>query len=77
MNATARFIEMKVLVKQSVFLNLGQDYQDQDSKKLHSLLQQIGTFRMRPTSQSLLDDFDPQTNIRRTIFNEFPFMAKL
>jgi hypothetical protein len=77
MNATARFIEMKVLVKQSVFLNLGEDYQEKNSKKLHALLERIGAYRMRPTSQSLLENLDPQTNVRRTIFNEFPFMAKL
>lgn len=49
-NATARFLEMKVFAKQSVFLNLGQDYKDNNNKKLHSLIEKVGTYRMRPTS---------------------------
>lgn len=68
---------MKLFVKQSVFLNLGNDFQVEENKKLHALIEQVGKYRMRPTSQSLLEDLDPQTNIRRNVFNEFPFMAKL
>lgn len=76
-NAVARFLEMKVLVKIGIFLNLGQDYQDNGNKKLHALIDQVGRYRMKPTSQTLLEEIDPSTNIRRSIFNEFPFMAKL
>lgn len=68
---------MKLFVKQSVFLNLGSEYSDNENKKLHALIEQVGQYRMKPTSQLLFENLDPKTNIRRNVFSEFPFMAKL
>jgi len=78
-NAKAKLIEMKVLSKRSNFINLSDEYKQLDGeKRLLKLIQHIGQYRMKPISQGVFDEIDPEVrNLRRTVLHDFPIMAKL
>ena len=66
---------MKVFNKRSNYINLNRDYGE---KRLAKLIEQVGQYRMKPTSQSVLDEFKSEVrDLRRTVLHDFPIMAKL
>jgi hypothetical protein len=62
-----------------VYVNLGKKFQGVEGEKaLVNLIAKVGQFRMSPAAQALVDDSQAEgTDLRRTIFQGFPIMAKL
>ena len=81
---------MGVLSRKSIFLNLSSNYKSQE-KKLEQLLEKVSIFRMQSSASELLNadntvskstneiaaDGGKNVSLRRTLFGNFPFMAKL
>ena len=69
---------MKVLVKKSVYINLAPEYQKAEGeKRLVSIIETISNYRNKPMSQRAFEEFDTNGELRRTVFSDFPIMAKL
>ena len=70
---------MKVFTKRSNYINLSREYQGVDGeKRLLKLIEQVGQYRMKPTSQGVLDELNSEVrDLRRTVLHDFPIMAKL
>jgi len=78
-NAKAALIQMKVFTKRSDYISLSGQYSKKDGEKqLRKIIQDVGQFRMKPTSQTVLDEFNSEvSDLRRTVLHDFPIMAKL
>lgn len=77
-NAKATFIAMKVFIKRSNYLALGPDYSGREGEKnLLKLIDQLGQYRMKPTSSSVFDLARDTRDLRRQVLHDFPIMAKL
>jgi len=70
---------MKVFSKRSNYINLSSEYHGLDGeKRLLKLIEQVGQYRNKPTSQGVLDEFNAEVlDLRRTVLHDFPIMAKL
>ena len=70
---------MKVFTKRSNFINLSAEYQNMGGeRRLLKLIEHVGQYRMKPTSQGVLDEVNPEVrDLRRTVLHDFPLMAKL
>ena len=69
---------MKIFKKNGVFINLHEDYLKQEGeKRILNAIDFLGQFRMTPASSNLLFNIDSSTDIRRSLFTEFPIMSKL
>ena len=69
---------MGIFQKNGIYINLAPAYQkEQGEKKLREAIDFVGQFRMKPTTQSILDEVNPESDLRRMIFQEFPMMSKL
>ena len=77
-NAKSALLEMKIFKKNGVFINLHEDYLKQEGeKRILKAIDFLGQFRMTPASSNLLFNIDSSTDIRRSLFTEFPIMSKL
>lgn len=77
--AKAQLLEMRVLTKKSIFINLSAEYQKAEGEiLLEKLIETIGQYRNLPMSQRKdLEEFSPDGDLRRKVFSDFPIMAKL
>uniref|UniRef100_A0A7S3MJR5 GPAT/DHAPAT C-terminal domain-containing protein n=1 Tax=Favella ehrenbergii TaxID=182087 RepID=A0A7S3MJR5_9SPIT len=77
--AKAQLLEMGVLQKKSVYINLAPEYQKSEGeKRLEKLIETIGQYRNLPMSQRrTLEEFSVDGELRRKVFSDFPIMAKL
>lgn len=77
-NAKTAMLSEGIFKKKDVYVNLAPEYLKSDGeKRLVAVIDRVGQYRSKPTTQSLLEDFSPEEDLRRTIFSEFPMMAKL
>lgn len=77
-NAKAQLLEMRVLQKKSIYINLASEYQKvEGEKRLEKLIETLNNYRNRPMSQRAFEEFSPDGELRRTVFSNFPIMAKL
>lgn len=77
-NAKAQLLEMRVLQKKSIYINLASEYQKvEGEKRLEKLIETMNNYRNRPMSQRAFEEFSPDGELRRTVFSNFPIMAKL
>ena len=77
-NAKAALIQMKVFTKRSNYLSLGPDYSGKEGEKnLLKLIEELGQYRMKPTSSSVFDLAKESRDLRRQVLHDFPTMAKL
>lgn len=76
-DAMKTFIDMKILHKQGTYLELSENYHD-DETAIIELLEQINRFRSKSQIGDVLMLNDPKKGLfRRSIISQFPFMAKL
>lgn len=77
--AKAELLQMGVLSKKSLYINLAPEYQKAEGeKKLEKLIETITQYRNLPMSQrSNLEQFSVDGELRRKVFLDFPIMAKL
>ena len=77
-NAKAALLQMGIFKKTSIFVNLAPEYQKAEGeKRLLAEIERVGQFRNKASNMTLLEDFSTEDDLRRTIFSEFPFMAKM
>ena len=78
-NAKAQLLEMGVLSKTSIYINLASEYQKAEGeKRLEKLIETLSMYRNLPMSQKRhLEEFSPDGELRRKVFSDFPIMAKL
>lgn len=77
--AKAQLLEMGVIAKKSIYINLAQEYQkDQGERLLGKLIETIGQFRNKPLSErKVFEEVSANSELRRKVFSDFPIMAKL
>ena len=78
-NAKAQLLEMGVLSKKSIYINLAQEYQkEQGEVLLEKLIETIDQFRNKPLNEKkVFEEFNADGELRRKVFSDFPIMAKL
>jgi len=68
-NAKSALLEMGIFKKKGVYINLAPEYQKEEGeKKLLAVIEYVGQFRMKPTTQSMLEEVNPDSDLRRMIF---------
>ena len=76
--AKAQRLEMKVLSKKSIYINLAPEYQKlEGEQRLEKLIETISQYRSKPVSQTVLEEFNLDGSLRKKVFTDFPIMAKL
>lgn len=77
--AKAQLLEMGVIAKKSIYINLAQEYQKtQGERLLGKLIETIGQFRNKPLSErKVFEEVNADGELRRKVFSDFPIMAKL
>lgn len=60
------------------YITLHADYQKNDGeKKLVQMIDYVGQFRVKPTDQQVLEHISETTDLRKTIYQDYPVMSKL
>jgi len=77
--AKAQLLEMGVLKKKSIYINLAPEYRKGEGEKLlEKLIETIAQYRNLPLSlRKTIEEFSIDGNHRRKVFSDFPIMAKL
>lgn len=80
--AKAQLLEMGVLKKKSIYINLASEYQKlEGEKRLEKLIETISAYRNLPLDQRRVFENSAMENkaedFRRKVFSDFPIMAKL
>ena len=74
--AKSMLLEKKILVKKSIFLSLGAEYQGIDGEKqLEKIITTISMYRNLPLGEK--GSIEEGGDLRRKVFVDFPIMAKL
>jgi len=78
-NAKSALLEMKILAKNGPqYITLHADYQKAEGeKKLKTVIEYLGQFRMRPQVETILDQVNYDTDFRKIFSHDFPVMSKL
>jgi hypothetical protein len=76
--AKAQLLEMRVIEKKSIYINLASEYKKAEGeKRIEKLIETINNFRNVPMSQRAFEEFSTDGELRRSVFSDFPIMAKL
>lgn len=78
-NAKSAFLAMNVLARNGpAYITLHKDYLgNEGEKKLLSVIEYLGQFRMKPTDANIFDKATEIEDLRKSIYHEYPVMSKL
>jgi hypothetical protein len=70
---------MKILAKNGpAYITLHDNFkEDAGEKKLQEVISYLGEYRMKPTESQIFEKVASTPDLRKTVFHDFPVMAKL